>query len=77
MIVNRTFKPEGRRCRERRNLDVGAVETCPACGSKLLSEVDVVNEIVEMLTLTGAEADFADPIDTVAEAGEMPAVLRY
>ncbi len=40
-------------------------------------EVDVVNEIVEMLKLTGAEADFVDPIDTLTEAGQIAALLRY
>jgi peptide subunit release factor 1 (eRF1) len=77
MIVNRTFKPEGRRCRDCENLDLGALESCSACGSKSLFEVDVVNEIVEMLKLTGATADFADPIDTLVEAGEIAALLRY
>lgn len=77
MIVHRAFKPEGRRCRECDTLDVGGVERCSACGSASLFEVDVVNEIVEMLKLTGAAVDFADPIDTLAEAGEIAALLRY
>lgn len=77
MIVNRTFKPEGRRCRDCKNLDVGAVEICSACGKKSLFKVDVVNEMVEMLKLSGAEADFADPIETLVEAGEIAALLRY
>jgi peptide chain release factor subunit 1 len=77
MIVNRTFKPEGRRCRDCETLDVGPVERCSACGSESLFVVDVVNEIVEMLKLTGAEADFADPIETLVEAGKIAALLRY
>ena len=77
MIVNRTFKPEGRRCRNCENLDAGVVKTCPACGSKSLFEIDVVNEIVEMLKLSGAEVDFANPIQTLVDAGEIAALLRY
>jgi peptide chain release factor subunit 1 len=77
MIVNRTFKPEGRRCRDCEHLDIGAVETCSACGSKSLFEVDVVNEIVEMLERSSAEADFTDPIQTLVDAGEIAALLRY
>ena len=77
MIVSRTLKPDGRRCRDCENLDVGVVETCSGCGSKSLFEVDVVNEIVEMLKLTGAETDFAEPIGTLTEAGEIAALLRY
>ena len=77
MIVNRTFKPEGRRCRDCENLDVGPVEKCSECGSESLFEVDMVNEIVELLKLTGAETDFADPIETLTESGEIAALLRY
>jgi len=77
MIVNRTFKPKGRRCRNCENLDLAAVETCSTCGSKSLFEIDVVNEIVEMLKLSGAETDFADPIQTLVDAGEIAALLRY
>jgi len=77
MIVNRTFKPKGRRCRNCENLDLAAVETCSTCGSKSLFEIDVVNEIVEMLKLSGAETDFADPIQTLVDAGDIAALLRY
>lgn len=77
MIVNRTFKPEGRRCRDCENLDSDVVATCSACGSKSLFEVDLVNEIVELLKLSGAEVDFADPIQTLVDAGEIAALLRY
>jgi len=77
MIVNRTFRPEGKRCHECNNLYAGSVETCLACGSKSLFKIDVVNEIVEMLELTGAETDFADPIQTLIDAGEIAALLRY
>lgn len=77
MIVDRAFNPEGRRCRDCGNLDAGPVEACSACGSTSLFPVDVVNEIVEMLELSGAEADFTDPIPTLSEAGRIAALLRY
>ena len=77
MIVDRGFRPEGRRCRECDNLDVGAVEACSACGSRSVFQVDVVNEIVEMLKLTGGDADFSDPLPTLIEAGQIAALLRY
>jgi peptide chain release factor subunit 1 len=77
MIVNRTFKPIGRRCRNCENLDPAAGDACSVCGSQSLFEVDVVNEIVEMLKLSGAETDFADSIQTLIDAGEIAALLRY
>jgi hypothetical protein len=42
-----------------------------------LFRIGVVNEIVEMLKLSGAAVDFANPIETLEEAGEIAALLRY
>jgi hypothetical protein len=49
----------------------------PYCGSDSLFTVEVVNEIVEMLKMTGAEVDFADHLGTLEEAGNIAALLRY
>ena len=77
MVVNRSFKPEGRRCRDCDNLETSPVDSCSSCASNSLYEVDVVNEIVEMLNMSGADADFTDPIETLTEAGNIAALLRY
>lgn len=77
MIVTRTFHPEGRRCRECERVHAGPAMTCTACGSTSLYAVDLVNEIVEMLKLTGATVDFADPIPSLTEAGDIAALLRF
>jgi len=77
MIVDRGYHPGGKRCRDCENLDLGEPEACSACGSESLFDVDVVNEIVEMLHRSGAEADFTDSIDTLDEAGKIGALLRY
>jgi stalled ribosome rescue protein Dom34 len=77
MIVNRTFAPEGRRCRDCPNIEIGEAYRCSDCGSESLFRIGVVNEIVEMLKLSGAAVDFANPIETLEEAGEIAALLRY
>ena len=77
MIVNRSFSPEGRRCRDCTNLEIGVAQRCSGCGSESLFRIGVVNEIVEMLKLSGAEVDFADHIEALEEAGEIAALLRY
>jgi len=77
MIVDRSFKPEGRRCRDCERLDAGEPAKCAGCGSESLFDVDLVNEIVEMLGQSGATVDFADPIPSLAEAGRIAALLRY
>ncbi|MCP4601628.1 MAG: hypothetical protein GY847_14135 [Proteobacteria bacterium] len=77
MIVNRDFKPEGRRCRECDNLNIEIVEKCQKCSSVSLYKVGVVNEIVELLKKSSAEVDFVDPIPTLKECGNIAALLRY
>ena len=77
MVVVTNFTPEGRRCRDCGNLDVGAVAACSACSSCSLFRVAVVEEVIEMLRMTGADTDFVDPIDTLAEAGHIAALVRY
>lgn len=77
MIVARDYRPEGRYCRDCETIVKKAAERCPVCHSDSMFTIDVVNEIVEMLKLTGATVDFADPIPTLKEAGEIAALLRY
>ena len=77
VVVDRTYRPEGRRCRACEHLAAGAPAACPACASTSLFPVDMVEEVVELLALTSAEADFADPIPTLTEAGHIAALLRY
>jgi peptide chain release factor subunit 1 len=76
MIVDRTFRPEGMRCHECNNLYGGIAELCPVC-SMSLYKVGIVNEIIEMLELTGAEVNFCDPIQSLTDAGQIAALLRY
>jgi len=76
-LVDREAKIEGSRCRDCEHLAHGLPQTCYACGSKDLFPVDLVNELVELLAQTSAEADFTDPFDALAEVGHVAALLRY
>jgi peptide chain release factor subunit 1 len=76
-IVNRDDEFAGRRCRDCENLSAGRPERCPACGSQSLFDVDLLNEIVELLSKTGAEIDFADRIEELEKTGGIAALLRY
>lgn len=77
LAVTRDAKLPGIRCRDCENLSAGESTKCRACGSTDVFAVDLVNELVEMLALTSAEADFVDPIPGLSEAGEVAALLRY
>ena len=77
MAVTRDAKLPGTRCRECENLSPGELSKCKICGSEDVFKVDLVNELVELLALSSAEADFVDPIPALSEAGEVAALLRY
>ncbi len=76
-IVNRNAKLAGKRCRECETLSAGLPEACPHCGSSSVFEVDLTNEIAELLILSGARIEFADPITELKEVGDVAALLRY
>jgi len=77
LAVTRDAKLPGTRCRDCENLLAGDLLKCKMCGSTDVFPVDLVNELVELLALTSAEADFVDPIPGLSEAGEVAALLRY
>ena len=77
LAVTRDAKLPGTRCRDCENLLAGQLDKCTVCGSTDVFSVDLVNELVELLALTSAEADFMDPIEGLTQAGEVAALLRY
>jgi len=77
IIINRDYKVTGKRCRSCENLESGDVDICSQCGSDSLFSVDLINEIVELAKQSSASVDFCDRIDTMREAGEIAAFLRY
>ncbi len=76
-LVDREASLEGRKCRACEHAVFGTPDTCQRCGSADLFEIDFVNELVETLARTGAEADFVDPFDALTELGGIAALLRY
>jgi len=77
VIVNKNADLKGIRCRDCEELSGKATDTCPACKSKSVFEVDLVNEITELLQLTSGEIEYAEEIGELKEAGGIAAILRY
>lgn len=76
-IINRGARIPGTRCPDSNRVFAGCFESCPDCSSLSVFPVDLVNVITEKLTLTGAEAEFVDPIPELQAAGDVAALLRY
>ncbi len=77
VVITRNARIDGFRCRDCEHLSLGSPQACPNCKSQSLFKVDLVNEIVEILAKTKAEADFVDPIPGLSEVGDIAALLRY
>ena len=77
VVVNRTYRPQGARCRDCSHLHPIESETCASCDSTSLYPVGIVNELVEILHQTGAEIDFVDPLPSLSGVGDIAALLRY
>ena len=76
-VVSRGLNLTGTRCRDCGHLDFTRVSRCPACGSTSVFETDLVEELVDRLTSTGALVDFTDSIESLDSAGGVGALLRW
>ena len=77
VIVNNNADLKGVRCRDCEELSSGESDKCPECGSSSVFHVDLMNEITELMKLSGGEIEFAEQIDELKEAGDIAAILRY
>jgi len=76
VLVERSYKPNGVRCRSCEHLQLEAAP-CEECSSEDCFEVGLINELVELLARSSAEIDFCSPIPGLKEAGSIAALLRY
>jgi peptide subunit release factor 1 (eRF1) len=76
-VANRGARVAGTRCRDCDRVYAGCLDRCPACGSTSVYAVDLVNELVERLALTGASLEFVGPLEELKSVGELAALLRY
>jgi peptide chain release factor subunit 1 len=77
LLVDREATIAGRKCRACEHVAHGTPRTCQRCGAADLFEVDLVEALVARAARTGADVDFADPFDALAEVGHVAALLRY
>ncbi len=71
-LIDREVELKGTKCRACEHLVCGTPSTCQQYGSSDVFAVDYVNELVETLARTGAEADFVDPFDALQRSAAWP-----
>lgn len=77
VIVTRDAEISGTRCRDCDLVVHGTPDTCQACGSSSVFQVDLVDTIARQAELTSAGVEFSDEIKGLTRAGHVAALLRY
>ena len=75
LIVEKDYKIKGWICENCQIVKEGSVKECPYCGGSV-SEVDVIEEILEFAERTDADVEFTDD-EEIADLGHIGAILRY
>jgi peptide chain release factor subunit 1 len=75
LLVEEDFKMRGWVCERCQIAGRGLTTTCPNCGNKT-SEVDVIEEIIELAERTDVKVEFTDN-DEIKKLGHIVALLRY
>ena len=77
VLIDREAEIDGTKCRDCEHVAHGTPRTCGVCGSRDVFRVDLVEAMTEQAARTGADVDFADPFEALAEAGGVAALMRY
>jgi len=75
LIVEKDCKLKGCICEHCQIVKAGPIKDCPVCGGPV-SEVDVIEEIIEFAERTDAEIEFTDDKE-ISNLGHIGGVLRY
>jgi len=75
LIVQKDYKIKGWVCEHCQVVRKGKVHKCPSC-ENMVSEVDVIEEILEFAKRTDAEIEFVDDPE-IDNLGHVGAILRY
>ena len=75
LIIEKDYKLRGYLCENCQIVETEEIYRCRYCGKKM-SEVDVVEEILEFAERTDAEVEFTDA-EEISKLGHIGAILRY
>jgi peptide chain release factor subunit 1 len=75
LLVEEGFKMRGWVCEHCQIAGTGYATTCPNCGNKT-SEVDLIEEIIELAERTDVKVEFTDD-EEIKKLGHVAALLRY
>ncbi|MBC2701614.1 MAG: hypothetical protein HF976_09425, partial [ANME-2 cluster archaeon] len=76
LFVNKGYQIRGWICEKCQIVDSGVKDKCPYCGSRI-SEVDVIEEIIEFAQRTGTTIEFVEDDPRLAKLGGVGGLLRF
>ena len=75
LIIEKDYKEKGWICEHCQIVKKGFVKVCPYCNNPV-SEIDVIEEILEFAKRTDAEIEFTDD-EEISNLGHIGAILRF
>ena len=76
LLVCRDLRLRGWICERCQLFEPGTVQRCPSCGGRV-SEIDTVEELVELAERKDTEVEFVDDSELLGELGGVAGILRY
>lgn len=76
LLVSKGYKQRGWICEKCQLVDSDMTDKCPNCNGKV-SEVDVIEEIIEFAERTGTKIEFVDNNQILKELGGFGGLLRF
>jgi peptide subunit release factor 1 (eRF1) len=76
LLVSKNHKEVGWICEHCQFVAAGSRKECPYCGGEV-SEVDVIEEIVEFAVRSDTQIDFVESNPALVELGGIGGLLRY
>ena len=76
LLVSKGYKQEGWICEKCQLVDSDIKDKCPNCNGKV-SEVDVIEEIIEFAERTSTKIEFVDDNQILQELGGVGGLLRF
>jgi len=77
LLVDRSYRPPGRRCSQCGWVGLAHVERCPVCDGLTNALSDAVGEVVRLVIAQGGQVEVGEDIPVLDELGGIAGLLRY
>lgn len=77
LLVERSYRPPGWRCRACSWVSLEQVSSCPRCGEGMVRTMDAVGELVRLTILERGQLEVGEQVGELEDLGSVAGLLRY